>query len=293
MIRKLLVFILATYCLCLADTTVPLPGASTIVPIAQNLPWSTYSSATVDYIFDSVGTGVGACVYVQNNNPANARTITLSLWLTGKMYPSTSTWNQAEWVSSTSTNTSTITVGTNSTSSQFFNGSGSPHMTLRVSNETGTAGGTPDTVSIFVVQTGSCLQGTSIATQPGGFSQSISIGPNQWAISSASGSGGRATVTETAVSGVRHTIVAIDASLHQTTAVACSGDLVVRDGASGSGTIIYEHSLAIPATAGESASIFLTGLQWAGTAGNAMTIEFGAASASGCFQRVNLFGFDQ
>lgn len=62
---------------------------------------------------------------------------------------------------------------------------------------------------------------------------------------------------------------------------AASGNIkfVVRDGATGAGTIIWETVLAAPD--GGSNSIFLTGLDLRASLGNALTVESTGAGAAG------------
>jgi hypothetical protein len=68
---------------------------------------------------------------------------------------------------------------------------------------------------------------------------------------------------------------------------AGTGTIVVRDGPSGSGVIIFEATLAIPGNNRD--LVNRTNLDIRATAGNAMTIEF-LAGTSGDFQTANALG---
>lgn len=64
----------------------------------------------------------------------------------------------------------------------------------------------------------------------------------------------------------------------------------IRDGATGAGTIIWEGSISLPAVAGESKWIGMTGLWLVGTAATAMTIETDAAGGANDYLSVSLQG---
>jgi hypothetical protein len=75
-------------------------------------------------------------------------------------------------------------------------------------------------------------------------------------------------------------------------AVAAQGaiNVVLRDGATGVGAILWQAVLI--AAAGTSDRITLSGLNIAGSAGNAMTLETTAAPAATNFAVVSLSGYD-
>jgi len=64
----------------------------------------------------------------------------------------------------------------------------------------------------------------------------------------------------------------------------------LRDGATGAGTILRTWALA--ALVGTTYNINESGLQIQGTSGNAMTLEFNAATATAVVGSVGLSGFD-
>lgn len=96
--------------------------------------------------------------------------------------------------------------------------------------------------------------------------------------------------------GVHHVCTWIAASLTAgstaPTVPATPVNVRLRDGASGAGTVIWLCGLAIPATAGESDKILLSGLEIVGSANTAMTLEFSAAGGAGTFEIVAFGGYD-
>ena len=77
------------------------------------------------------------------------------------------------------------------------------------------------------------------------------------------------------------------------TAAASAGSIVLRDGLTGAGAILWASGLSVPATVGQSAApVEISGLAIQGTPGNAMTLEFTAAGgAANVFQTVAFTGF--
>lgn len=67
-------------------------------------------------------------------------------------------------------------------------------------------------------------------------------------------------------------------------------DVVIRDGASGAGTIVWSGKISLPAVAGESKWIGMSGLYLVGTAATAMTAEFSAGGGANDYQSVSIFG---
>jgi len=88
-----------------------------------------------------------------------------------------------------------------------------------------------------------------------------------------------ASVTFAASPGKRYTCRAISAFLNQSSGGAGSAAIYVRDGASGSGTIIWVARLTSTATQGWSDNYFVTELGVRGSAGNAMAVEFSVGLA--------------
>src|SRR5215472_5347636 len=107
--------------------------------------------------------------------------------------------------------------------------------------------------------------------------------------------GSQATATHAAVAGKVHVCQSIHCTLADGTgtAAASANSIVLRDGASGSGAILWSSGLAVPATVGQAAApVEISGLVIQGTVGNSMTLEFTAAGASAnVFETVAFTGF--
>lgn len=114
-----------------------------------------------------------------------------------------------------------------------------------------------------------------------------------WTIQNTGGGGAQATASQAAgAAGVRHVMTAILVTVSATAAPAQTAMVLnIRDGASGAGTIKWSATLVLPATAGASQVIQLSGLTIVGSAATAMTIEFTAGLAN-VIQSVNAQGYD-
>ncbi len=102
----------------------------------------------------------------------------------------------------------------------------------------------------------------------------------------------QATITQAAAPTFRHVCRAIAASLVSTAALAVQVSLVLRDGATGVGAVLWQVDVAIPATANSADTILLTELHIPGTVNTAMTLEFTAAGGAATFEKVTLVGYD-
>lgn len=90
---------------------------------------------------------------------------------------------------------------------------------------------------------------------------------------------------------VRHVCKGFMVGLSNNAAAASSAVTVqLRDGATGAGTVLWETSMAIPATAFTSQVIAISGLYIVGTANTAMTLEFSGAAGANTLENVNIFG---
>lgn len=114
--------------------------------------------------------------------------------------------------------------------------------------------------------------------------------PGEWTLTNAPAAATAATATRAAVAGVRHILKSVQASLQAVAAQATPVTFVVRDGATGVGTILWQDKVLAPI--GFNDSISVSGLNIAGTTGNAMTVEFTAAPAATNFVTVSATGYD-
>jgi hypothetical protein len=113
--------------------------------------------------------------------------------------------------------------------------------------------------------------------------------PNPWILTNAPVAATQATATKAAAAGKTHVLTSINASINATAAQP-QVTVVVRDGATGVGAILWQDRLTAPA--GSDSRVSLSGLQIVGTAGNAMTVEFTAAPAATNFETVTATGYD-
>lgn len=269
----------------------------------RSAPWSQFSGAQgFFYVFTPVTASQGVCVYVTNLNNTNARTFTATAYQTGDLSTkaiddfmngggSSEKWVGISLAGGQGSPSFTIPFG--DTVSFFVAASGAAHIALQFSLESGTAGGTPDAADIFAVSAPACANGTSSTPNSTNNTLPVQLPNSTWILTSAPAAGSQATVSKAGVSGVRHTAMCYAFDLLATTGTACSGvDAVIRDGACGTGTIIWDELMGATAANGAENHANLCNLQLVGTPGNAMCIEFKSASTS-CFQRVNLSGFDQ
>lgn len=124
---------------------------------------------------------------------------------------------------------------------------------------------------------------------------SAAIPPVTWSILSGRVDGGTASVSIAGVPGVRHIATSLSYNFSSKAAIgALDFNVVIRDGASGTGAVIFEHSYSLPAGSIPPFAFGLTGgaALLTGTPGNAMTIEFSAGIAN-FIESVDLSGYDQ
>lgn len=124
---------------------------------------------------------------------------------------------------------------------------------------------------------------------------SADIKGGRWSIVNAGGAAAQATATKAAgATGVRHVADCIVFGGASTAAPAAAAlQVVIRDGASGAGTIIWTTYVGVNATAGASIPPFTQcGLNLAGTAATVMNVEFLSGLAN-LFESVTLTGYDQ
>lgn len=118
------------------------------------------------------------------------------------------------------------------------------------------------------------------------------VTPGNWSIFNSGAGGAQATVTRSAVTGVRHVANCISASAGAAAAPAATVLAVnLRDGASGVGPILWTTNITASATATNHGNVDVCGLNIVGTSGAAMTIEFVGGLANEV-ESVSLSGYD-
>jgi hypothetical protein len=137
----------------------------------------------------------------------------------------------------------------------------------------------------FYPQRGAAVDNLSSTAVDAG-SAMVSL-PGQWAITSAPAAATVATITRPADPTGRHVCNTITATL--TCAAAQASLLVVlRDGATGVGPILWQGRMAC--LAGDGQTLVVSGLNIVGSLNTAMTLEFTAAPAATNFETVALTG---
>lgn len=124
----------------------------------------------------------------------------------------------------------------------------------------------------------------------------LAAAPGNWSVTDAPLPLAQATVTRAAAAGQRHVCTSITASLTDSSANGDDPLVLLRDGATGVGTILWQTRLSAlfdPAAAGGNYidRVALSGLNIVGSVNTAMTLEFVAASAADMQQTVALTGF--
>lgn len=117
--------------------------------------------------------------------------------------------------------------------------------------------------------------------------------PTDWTESHVPNAGLIATCTHAGVAGARHIVTGIYAQLEFTAIPPATTTLVLRDGASGIGAILWQLRLSNAASpAGSSRTIAIPGLHIpSGANGSAMTLEFTLFSGATNFQSVSMTGY--
>lgn len=117
----------------------------------------------------------------------------------------------------------------------------------------------------------------------------LSTGPGEWAIQAAPAAATQATASRAAAgAGNRNVLTSVTVSIGAVAAQAPLG-FVVRDGASGAGTILWRCLLG--SAAGGCQTVTISGLNIIGTANTAMTVESLAAPAATNFATVAASGY--
>lgn len=116
-----------------------------------------------------------------------------------------------------------------------------------------------------------------------------------WSVKHTPAANNQATASKAAgAAGVKHVCTGYAWSL-SSGAGAPTPELItiaIRDGATGAGTIIWEETVSLPATAGSSAGRVVTGLYLVGTTATAMTIETDSAPGANVVASVSMMGED-
>lgn len=111
-----------------------------------------------------------------------------------------------------------------------------------------------------------------------------------WAVQHTPSSATKATISKAAVAGIRHVCESITVSIAAGATAQTPVGVVLRDGATGAGTILWSAKLAAPVDG--CAVIALSGLNIMGSVDTAMTLEFAAAGVTASEEAVSMAGHE-
>lgn len=117
-----------------------------------------------------------------------------------------------------------------------------------------------------------------------------------WAVNHAPAANTQATASQAAAGASTKNVCTgfmVTASAGAAAPTAIQLNFVIRDGATGAGTVLWAGVLGVPATAGASTGVAISGLWLVGTANTAMTIEFSAAGGANTIEAVSMQGTTQ
>jgi hypothetical protein len=268
-----------------AATDVRVQGASVYGVLARGSAWSNYASAGLTYVFDAVSPSSGVCVTMVNNNPTNTRTVTLSAAITADQGVTTFASNQGNWSSvPVSPPQSSYIVPVFSTSATgtfqiFLRAVAASHIAFTISGQTGTAGGSPDTVTILYSWSGSSCGGV-----------------NQWAVGGSTTAGAALSTVEAAVVGIRHVVNCVSVSNAGTATAGANITFTIRDGGA-AGPVLWiaavgVGTLANASTSINSTNISLCGLNISSSAGNSLNL-ISSGGIAGQILAGSMSGYDQ
>lgn len=123
-----------------------------------------------------------------------------------------------------------------------------------------------------------------------GVASNLELVRNDWSVRDAPADNVIAVATKAAVAGMRHVATTITACLASTGISSIVVKLHLRDGASGSGTILWSGILGVTGI-NQCQQISVTGLSITGSTNTDMTLEF-SSTATTISQSVTLTGFD-
>src|SRR5208337_4541309 len=125
-------------------------GGSSYVDIVRGAAWGSYSFNRV-FLFTPLSPDQRFCLFVANNNPTNSHTFSLAVFQTGDRQVTNYSNNQGRFIQDTVQGTPSPVAAASMTSAYVHANAGA-EIALIFSGSAA-AGGSPDTVDVFVVQT--------------------------------------------------------------------------------------------------------------------------------------------
>ena len=120
-----------------------------------------------------------------------------------------------------------------------------------------------------------------------------SAAPNVWTAIHVPAANVQATISKAAAGiGVRNVVTALTAVIAATATAPTAVNVTVNliDGASAGTTFLWRTTLSLPATAGETRGVTISGLWLPGTANTATTLEMSAAGGANTIESVSMSG---
>ena len=114
---------------------------------------------------------------------------------------------------------------------------------------------------------------------------------HEWADEHRPAAATQATISRDADAGGRHVCKSITATLAAVGTASGAEVVVLRDGATGAGTVLWSGVLSVPTNSSD--NIAIAGLNIIGTKNTAMTLEFVAGGATGTFESVAISGYTE
>ncbi len=136
------------------DIKVNTGSKSPYVVIGNNLAWGSSGQGGVNnyFLFTPISPDQRYCLFLKNNNPSNQHTLTLTSWQTGN--PAETAFNNnasGNWVQDT-VQGSPSPVPAGSTVVVYVHANAAAYIAVSITG-TSSAGGSPDTANIWLVQT--------------------------------------------------------------------------------------------------------------------------------------------
>lgn len=119
----------------------------------------------------------------------------------------------------------------------------------------------------------------------------VGIRPDEWSVQNTPAAATQATIGKAAVLNYRHVCTGFTASIAAGATASGIVTAVLRDGATGAGTILWSGKMAVPI--GGCAVISRNNLNVVGTKGTAMTMEFVGAGAAATEETVSMQGYTE
>jgi hypothetical protein len=129
-------------------------GTNPYITIGRGLAWGGGGPGNIgnNFIFQPVSPDEGFCLFITNNNPTNAHSVTVTVSQTGDPALTTFIGNTAKWNTVATTTSFPISVPASSISGVNYKTSASAGIRIGFTGNT-TQAGSPDTADVFAVQT--------------------------------------------------------------------------------------------------------------------------------------------